>query len=372
MVFIRGTSRSSAICRTARSTAASGSAASSWQRTEFGASALVLQPDGKLVAAGDGALVRFTPDGSLDSSFGKAGVLTTAVGAGATANALLLQPDGRLVTAGYSQDKRTVKVFALARDNANGTLDSRFGVGGKVTTAIGSGIGGLVSADALVIQPDGKLVAAGSSATGSFANGAHNYHFALRPLQRERQPRPELRFGWKVQTSIGSDAFGSALAIQPDGNLAAAGSTSTKGHSQVALARYNPDGSLDRELSGSRGKVQTSIRSECPRRRARDPAGRQTRRRRRKHRLAGHVHARPLPTVGSRLAGFSLPLRLFRRSCRSSTISRHAVALPAEGDIASAPFLLAEVVVDRARLGSIYDEASHARTRSQAHRRAGS
>ena len=119
---------------------------------------LVLQPNGKLVAAGVGpngfALARYNPDGSLDTSFGAGGKVTTPIGA---ANALVLQPDGKLVAAGSNYISPSD--FVLVRYNPNGSLDTSFGGDGKVTTAIGFG----AEANALALQPDGKLVAAGTS-----------------------------------------------------------------------------------------------------------------------------------------------------------------------------------------------------------------
>ena len=136
--------------------------------------ALVIEPDGKIVvAAGGGAapgfeLVRYNPDGSLDASFGSGGIVSTVVGPflESIPYALVLQPDGKLVAAGQSPrncpdtDAVTCSMgeFGLARYNTDGSLDTSFGDGGIVTTRIHGDDG----AQALVLQPDGKLIAAGS------------------------------------------------------------------------------------------------------------------------------------------------------------------------------------------------------------------
>src|SRR5436309_5505 len=127
--------------------------------------ALVLQPDGKMVAAGwDGsqsafALVRHNANGSLDTTFGTGGTVITSIGTDGTgASALVLQPDGKLVAAGTTTNDGSAYDFTLVRYNANGSLDATFGTGGKVTTPIGTGDN---SVSALVLQSDGKLVAAG-------------------------------------------------------------------------------------------------------------------------------------------------------------------------------------------------------------------
>src|SRR5437773_2372880 len=123
------------------------------------AHAAVLQPDGKIVAAGNGLiLARYNPDGSLDAGFGSGGIVTTAFAGPSSANAVALQPDGMIVTAG------TVFVglgdFALARYNPDGTLDPGFGAGGQATTDFA---GGDDAAFAVLLQPDGRVVAGGVS-----------------------------------------------------------------------------------------------------------------------------------------------------------------------------------------------------------------
>ena len=138
------------------------------------AGALCWTADGKLVVAGpsdtqlgqDSGLVRYNPDGSLDTSFGTDGTMTTAIGPFAGANALVLQPDGKLVAVGFSHNGSTSEAeFALARYNPDGSLDTSFGTDGTVTTAIGQFAGAI----ALVLQPDGKLVVAGFTNNGSLS-----------------------------------------------------------------------------------------------------------------------------------------------------------------------------------------------------------
>jgi uncharacterized delta-60 repeat protein len=223
------------------------------------AAALALQPDGKLVAAGysyngfnyDFALARYNPDGSLDTNFHGTGKVTTAIGSGHDrATALALQPDGKLVVAGYSDDGSN-SVFALARYNPDGSLDSNFNGTGTVTTAIGAGDD---EAYGLVLQPDGKLVAAGSSYNGS------RYEFALARYNPDGQLDTNFNGTGKLTTSIGGNDGANALALQPDGKLVAAGTSHNGSDYDFALARYNPDGSLDTTLNGS-GKVTTAIGS---------------------------------------------------------------------------------------------------------------
>ena len=84
--------------------------------------------------------------------------MTTAFGAFEFANALALQPDGKLVAAGVALGNPSGSDFGLARYNSDGSLDGTFGASGKVVTSFGP----FDAAFALALQPDGKLVAAGS------------------------------------------------------------------------------------------------------------------------------------------------------------------------------------------------------------------
>src|SRR5215470_20040936 len=130
--------------------------------------ALVVQPDGKIVTAGRAgssdiynlALARYNTDGSLDASFGNGGKVTTifpnAVRSGA--HAVVLQPDGKIVAAGWTYSPANAS-FALARYNSDGSLDAAFGSGGKVATSLGDADS--VEAFAIAIQADSKIVAAG-------------------------------------------------------------------------------------------------------------------------------------------------------------------------------------------------------------------
>ncbi len=207
------------------------------------ATALALQPDGKLVAAGDSwngtdddfALARYNANGSLDTTFGTGGTVTTDFRSAVDdAFALVLQPDGKLVAAGHG----AFDDFALARYNANGSLDASFGSGGKVTTDFGGGD----SANALVLQPDGKLVAAG----GGRWNRTDHWDFALARYKANGSLDLGFGTGGKVTTTTIDHMYASALALQPDGKLIAAGSG--------GIVRYDPDGSLDTTF-GSSGKV---------------------------------------------------------------------------------------------------------------------
>src|SRR5262245_684540 len=131
--------------------------------TDFGgddvANAVALQSDGKIVAAGrtlfggvsSFALGRYNSDGSLDTTFGTVGKVTTdSLG---DAFALSIRSDGKIVVAGGRT--QSPSTFVLARYNSDGSLDTTFGAGGKVVRTDFSGFH-----VALLLQPDEKIVVA--------------------------------------------------------------------------------------------------------------------------------------------------------------------------------------------------------------------
>jgi len=130
--------------------------------------ALALQRDGKIVLAGwttegrrqgyDFGLARLKSNGGLDPSFGSRGKTTVDFGGRDSAWAVALQPDGKIVVVGGTTNGRRHDDFAVARLKPNGALDASFGVGGKVTVDFGS----YENAAAVTVQPDGKIVVAGS------------------------------------------------------------------------------------------------------------------------------------------------------------------------------------------------------------------
>jgi uncharacterized delta-60 repeat protein len=230
---------------------------------DFGRSVAV-QSDGKIVVAGDSyngtnsdfALVRYLADGSLDSSFGSGGKVTTSFGgtSGEAGRSVAVQGDGKIVVAGYS-DNGTVKYdFALVRYQANGTLDTTFGAGGKVTASIGSGDDQGYS---VALQRDGKIVVAGDSYNGS------NRDFALVRYLSDGSLDTTFGTGGKVITPVGIyDDSGQSVAVQSDGRIVLAGSSSNGSidDSDFALVCYRSDGSLDTTF-GAGGKVTTDIGS---------------------------------------------------------------------------------------------------------------
>ena len=208
-----------------------------------GASAVAIQSDGKIVAAGSWeiidyftsfALVRYNTDGSLDTSFGSGGIVTTAGGGSNTASFsdVAIQPDGKIVAVGSDPYGNSFK-FILARYNTNGSLDTTFGTGGKVLTLDGF-------ANAVAIQSDGKIVVAGTGLARYNTNGS-------------------------LDTTFGTNGIagggGSDIAIQSDGKIVTVGTSNNGATQDFALARYLGDSNTRRtqfDFDGD-GKADISV-----------------------------------------------------------------------------------------------------------------
>jgi uncharacterized delta-60 repeat protein len=203
--------------------------------------ALVLQTDGKLVAAGGRTLVRFSTSGRLDASFGQAGKVTMSSSNGGMnkIEALTLQPDGKLVAAGCGT--AAVQKFALVRFTRRGGLDTSFGHRGTVTTSVGGGEGACISG--LALQSDGKFVAVSSRATGSLRDPVTGVRQPETVLVRyETDGRIDRNFGRAGRAAVGHAVAleNPLLVIDSDGSLIVSGNNA--GTSQIILIRLDANG----------------------------------------------------------------------------------------------------------------------------------
>lgn len=238
-----------------------------------GATAVAVQPDGKIVLAGssaslggqsDFAAVRLTPTGAPDLTFGTSGMATVDFGSMDLVSDIALRPDGRIVLAGFI----ALSSFAAAQLTADGSLDPTFGTGGKAVTRFDPVYG---EASAMALQPDGKVVLAGSVASDRAVLGRSVipiHDFAVARLTVDGHPDPT--FGTGGTTTVGfdlgtetrwQDDRASAVAVQPDGAIVLAGfavGDPTAGYPTgfVAAARLTPTGAPDPTF-GSGGKVVT-------------------------------------------------------------------------------------------------------------------
>lgn len=183
------------------------------------------------------ATVRYNPDGSVDAGFGTAGQAITDLGRDELARDVAIQADGKIVVVGHSSAD-----VLVARYLANGQPDTTFGAGGAVVTDLG----GVDGWRGVAVQADGKIVAAGFVDERDFAlarylsNGALDQTFGA---------------GGIATTDVNGDedwVFG--IALQADGKIVAAGYAG----SDVAVARYSTNGSLDATYAGD-GTVTTDF-----------------------------------------------------------------------------------------------------------------
>lgn len=220
------------------------------------AQSVTVQPDGKILVAGssnmDFALVRYNTNGNLDASFDTDGKVTTDIGLGINyGQSVALQSDGKILVAGSSVNVGKDD-FTLVRYHANGSLDVSFDSDGMVTTAIGLG---QAEGHSIVVQPDGKILVAGTAYNGS------NYDFAL--VRYNVNGSLDTSFGvngnGNVITDIGRGRdLGHSVTVQLDGKILVAGDSFNGTHYEFALVRYNSDGSLDTSFDGD-GKLTTAI-----------------------------------------------------------------------------------------------------------------
>ena len=231
---------------------------------------VAVQPDGKIIVAGssggDFAVARYNSNGSLDSTFGNNGLVTTDYsrsGPGDIAYAVAIQSDGKIVVAGSSYDATEYEEFALLRYYGNGFLDSTFGVDGIVIIPVSGQSQTMDIAYAVAVQSNGNILVAGQS----------REDFAL--LRHTSNGSLDSNFGngGIVITDFNSDAAAHALAVQTDGKIVVAGESEVYDEStqnctasggrycqyyDFAVARYNSNGSLDSQF-GDAGRVTTNL-----------------------------------------------------------------------------------------------------------------
>ena len=230
---------------------------------------VALQPDGKIIAAGtvfvdfnpgemsdtDFALARYNSDGSLDTTFGNGGMVTTDFfGNEDDAFSILIQPDGKIVAVGSANDPATFYDFAAARYLSNGTIDTTFGVAGKVSTDFGDQ--NFDRARSAALQADGKIVAAGFAISQN--GGVQNFAVArytsngVLDTTFSRDGKTQIDFGNCCQSAT-------KVLLQSDGKIiTVGGSNGESSEDDFLLARLNSRGSLDATF-GVGGEVRTSF-----------------------------------------------------------------------------------------------------------------
>ena len=231
-----------------------------WVATELGsfpfAHAVALQPDGKIVVAGEGdchlagcfVLARYNQDGSLDTSFGEGdGVVQTMFGQfGSRGFDVAIQSNGKIVAVGgrfRGADAQDDGLFAVARYLPDGQLDRSVSGDGRVSLDLGYGDD---IARAVAVLPRGKILVAGQ---GTRNRGLTEDDFALVRLRRDGARDPTFSGDGVCLINFGARRFdiSYSLDVQEDGRILVAGSSADErdAHPRVAIARLDPDGSLD-------------------------------------------------------------------------------------------------------------------------------
>ena len=217
--------------------------------------AMAVQPDGKILTGGytddsddsnDGGfyIARYNKDGTIDESFGKEGkfiIRKIDGGYPVAAKSIAVQPDGKIIACGPIIPQNYYSHVGILRLNADGTIDSSFGINGFVIFKLSKWsdlIGGMV------LQPDGKIVVAGNSQSNFSQPGPD---FVLRYLP---DGTPDDRFGEKgIVLTYYTDAnvYLGAVTLQEDGKILTGGIYATS-KDRYQVVRYDSDGSLDKSF----------------------------------------------------------------------------------------------------------------------------
>lgn len=207
---------------------------------------VLVQADGKIVVAGTAgeeafAVARYLADGTPDPAFGTGGLAVTDFGddSYAAATAVIVQPDGMIVAAGWGFPAGSVD-FLLARYTTSGGLDGDFGTAGLVVTDF-SGSGSYDAASGVALTAGGEIVVIGLSD----AIEAWRSRIALARYDADGGLDPDFGTGGLVADGFPAPSAGRDVAIQPDGMILVAGEFGSLPDRDFALARYEADGSPD-------------------------------------------------------------------------------------------------------------------------------
>jgi uncharacterized delta-60 repeat protein len=190
-------------------------------------------------------VLRYKPNGSLDGSFGSSGVLTKSFGASLAGVAdIVLQPDGRIVCVGrVAYDTTMSESILLFRVTAGGGLDSTFGTSGSTISTIG--LSRENGARGVALQSDGRILVAAQGETGGRAVWAVLRYTAAGALDTSFASGGIVQTHFSLFPGTES-AYANAVAVQPDGKIVASGSVKVAEEDfsyDFALARYLVSGS---------------------------------------------------------------------------------------------------------------------------------
>jgi uncharacterized delta-60 repeat protein len=245
----------------------------SLQRLGAGKTHLAIQADGKILTAGTygywstsqyemGALLmRFHPDGRVDSTFGQAGVARLRGNANENTIGLHILPNGRIIT-GTATGIWQGNSYTLHRLMPNGSPDSTFNDSGKVVYRPNPSPGNTYYRH-LSVQADGKILMTGEWWQPPLSN-------FLNVFRHNANGSPDSSYGYFGRSSNGLPntyrITGHTMALQPDGKLLVAGSAQDTplwhNRNKAVVARCNPDGILDTSFNGGTGHIKYATPGE--------------------------------------------------------------------------------------------------------------
>jgi uncharacterized delta-60 repeat protein len=230
---------------------------------------VAVQPDGKAVVVGSRgggavrqnfALMRFNTNGSVDTSFASGGrTLTDFDGDDDIARGVKVHSDGKIVVGGSARFGTRASDFAIARYTSDGKLDPTFAGNGKAATDFG----GRDEVWDIAIQPDGKIVTVGFAQWGP-GNGSCTTDVAVARYLPDGHLDTTFSTDGKTTTGLGCDDYGNAVAIAPDGKIVVVGDRVEDDEDRcfgcndfdLLWVRYNSNGTLDPTFDGDGKKTE--------------------------------------------------------------------------------------------------------------------
>ncbi|KAA5536947.1 T9SS type A sorting domain-containing protein [Taibaiella lutea] len=228
--------------------------------------AIARQNDGKIITAGTSyldisnhfQLMRFNADGKVDSTFGLNGVVQTPISFMSAAEAIAIQPDGKILVGGTYQtgDFANIYHFVITRYKADGTPDSTFGTNGLVMPESGF----TDELTDMVLQSDGKIIMGGAISNLPNTNVTS---FLLARFNSNGTPDAGFGTGGSTVTSINTTSEIRDISLLTDGSIIAAGQSGlydspNPDYRNFAIAKYNAQGNLDASF-GTNGFVETDV-----------------------------------------------------------------------------------------------------------------